>query len=43
MMSKGPRSGFFEFTFGSVQGFRLAVAAWKSGAPEAGTQDRRES
>ena len=37
MISSGPRSGFLVFTFASVQGFRLAVAAWKSGAPDAGT------
>src|SRR6184192_1269259 len=37
MISSGPRSGFSVSTFASVQGLRLAVAAWKSGAPDAGT------
>ncbi len=37
MISSGPRSGFSVSTLASVQGFRLAAAAWKSGAPEAGT------
>jgi hypothetical protein len=37
MISSGPRSGFVLFTFTSVHGFRLAVAAWKSGTPAAGT------
>jgi hypothetical protein len=36
-ISSGPRSAFSVSTFTSVQGLRLAVAAWKSGAPEAGT------
>ncbi len=36
-ISSGPRSGFSVSTFTSVQGLRLAVAAWKSGAPDAGT------
>ena len=31
------RSGFFVRTFTSVHGFRLAVAAWNSGAPAPGT------
>src|SRR3954465_4148278 len=34
MISSGPRSGFSVSTFASVHGFRLAVAAWKSGTPE---------
>ena len=33
----GPRSGFSVSTFASVHGLKLAVAAWKSGAPGAGT------
>ena len=37
MISSGPRSGFLVLTFASVHGLRLAVAAWKSGAPGAGT------
>ena len=37
MISIGPRSGFSLSTFASVHGFRFAVAAWKSGAPDAGT------
>jgi hypothetical protein len=37
MMRRGPRSGFLVSTFASVQGLRFAVAAWKSGAPDAGT------
>jgi hypothetical protein len=37
MISSGPRSGFFVSTFASVHGLRLAVAAWKRGAPDAGT------
>ena len=37
MISSGPRSGFLLLTFASVQGLRLAVAAWKIGLPEAGT------
>ncbi len=37
MIRSGPRSGFLELTFASVQGFRFAVAAWNSGAPAAGT------
>src|ERR1700682_3377725 len=37
MMSNGPRSGFFDFTFASVHGFRFAVAAWNRGTPEPGT------
>jgi hypothetical protein len=36
-ISNGPRSGFSVSTLASVQGLRLAVAAWNSGAPEAGT------
>ena len=39
MISSGPRSGFLVSTFASVQGLRLAVAAWKSGAPGAGTEN----
>ena len=38
MISSGPRSGFSLSTFASVQGLRLAAAAWKSGAPEPGTE-----
>src|SRR5205085_5976608 len=37
MISSGPRSGFLLSTFASVQGLRLAVAAWKRGTPDAGT------
>jgi hypothetical protein len=37
MISSGPRSGFSLSTLASVHGLRLAVAAWKSGAPDAGT------
>jgi hypothetical protein len=37
MISRGPRSGFSLSTLASVHGLRFAVAAWKSGAPEAGT------
>ncbi|MDB5944295.1 MAG: hypothetical protein JWQ13_3861 [Ramlibacter sp.] len=37
MISSGPRCGLSVSTFASVQGLRLADAAWKSGAPEAGT------
>jgi len=37
MISSGPRSGFLLLTLASVHGLRLAVAAWKSGAPGAGT------
>jgi hypothetical protein len=36
-MSSGPRFGFLLSTLASVHGFRFAVAAWKSGRPEAGT------
>src|SRR5205085_7871510 len=36
-ISSGPRSGFLLSTLASVHGFRLAVAAWNSGAPGAGT------
>ena len=36
-MSNGPRSGFLVLTFTSVHGLRLAVAAWNSGSPAAGT------
>src|SRR5207253_2341763 len=35
MMSRGPRSGFTVLTLTSVHGF--TVAAWNSGAPDAGT------
>src|SRR3954465_14137457 len=38
MIRSGPRSGLLDFTFTSVQGLRLAAAAWKIGAPDAGTQ-----
>src|SRR4030088_2072983 len=38
MINNGPRSGFFELTFASVHGFRFAVAACNSGAPEVGTE-----
>jgi len=34
---RGARSGFLVSTFASVQGLRFAVAAWKSGTPDAGT------
>src|SRR5665647_3540517 len=37
MNSSGPRSGFSVSTFTSVHGLRFAVAAWKSGVPDAGT------
>ena len=37
MIRSGPRSGFLLSTFASVHGLRFAVAAWKSGAPGAGT------
>src|SRR5438552_9913819 len=44
MTRRPPRSTLFPYTtlfrsstFASVQGLRLAVAAWKSGAPDAGT------
>src|ERR1700720_4227306 len=37
MISNGPRSAFIVLTFASVDGLRLANAAWKRGAPEAGT------
>jgi hypothetical protein len=37
MISSGPRSAFSVSTFSSVQGCRLAAAAWKIGSPEAGT------
>src|ERR1700730_13878878 len=35
MIRSGPRSGFSVSTFASVHGFRLAVAAWKSGNEQA--------
>src|SRR2546428_5176564 len=34
MTSSGPRFGFSVSTCASVHGLRLAVAAWKSGAPD---------
>src|SRR5260370_30725496 len=37
MISSGPRAGFLVSTFACVHGLRLAVAAWKMGAPDAGT------
>src|SRR5258708_17438200 len=37
MISSGPRSGFSLSTFASVHGLKLAVAAWNSGTPDAGT------
>src|SRR5216683_5557774 len=37
VINRGPRSGFSISTFASVQGLRLAVAAWNNGAPDAGT------
>ena len=37
MIRSGPRSGLSLSTCASVHGLRLAVAAWKSGAPDAGT------
>jgi hypothetical protein len=37
MISSGPRSGFLVLTLTSVYGLRLAVAAWNSGSPAAGT------
>src|SRR5205809_7344318 len=37
MIRSGPRSGLSVSTLTSVQGLRLAVAAWNSGAPDAGT------
>src|SRR6267143_862076 len=37
MISTGPRPSFSTSTLASVHGLRLAVAAWKSGTPEAGT------
>ena len=37
MSSIGPRSGDLVLTFTSVQGFRLADAAWKIGAPDPAT------
>src|SRR5712691_2635635 len=36
-INSGPRSGFSVLTLASVHGFTLAVAAWKSGTPDAGT------
>src|SRR2546423_7076155 len=38
-MSSGPRSGFLVRTFTSVHGLRFALAAWKSGAPDPGTEN----
>ena len=35
-ISSGPRLGFLLSTLASVQGFRLAAAAWKSGSPGPG-------
>src|SRR3989442_11200953 len=37
MSSSGPRSELLLLTFASVQGLRLAAAAWNSGAPGAAT------
>ena len=37
MINSGPRLGLVLLTLASVQGLRLADAAWNSGAPEAGT------
>src|SRR5207237_7238049 len=37
MNSSGPRSALVVSTLASVQGLRLAVAAWKRGLPDAGT------
>src|SRR6266702_2806146 len=37
MISMGPRSGFLLSALASVNGLRLAVAAWNSGVPEADT------
>jgi hypothetical protein len=37
MINRGPRSGFFVSTLASLQGFRFAAAAWKTGSPEPGT------
>ncbi|CAM5226372.1 hypothetical protein SMICM304S_09243 [Streptomyces microflavus] len=37
MTSRGPRPGWAVSTLASVRGLMLAVAAWKSGAPGAGT------
>src|SRR6266851_6919842 len=37
MINMGPRCGLSVSTFASVHGFRLAVAAWKIGTPDAGT------
>ncbi|MGZ6126347.1 MAG: hypothetical protein ACXWLR_15370 [Myxococcales bacterium] len=34
--SSGPRVGFAELTAVAAFGFRVAVAAWKSGLPGAG-------
>src|SRR6476661_3352438 len=38
MISSGPRSGFFASTLASVQGLKLAAAAWKIGSPDPGTE-----
>jgi len=38
MMRSGPRPGFVVSTFAPVEGFRLAVAAWKSGTAEPATE-----
>ena len=43
MISRGPRWGFLLSTRASVQGLRLAVAAWKRGTPDAGKQPATES
>jgi hypothetical protein len=37
MISRGPRSGFFVFTFASVHGLRLALPIWTSEIPEPAT------
>ena len=37
MISRGPRSGFFVFTFASVHGLRFALPIWTSETPDAAT------
>jgi hypothetical protein len=37
MVSAWPRPGLLVSTFASVQGLKLAVAAWNSGLPAVGT------
>jgi hypothetical protein len=39
MISSGHRSAFLVSTLASVQGLRLALAAWNSGAPDPGTEN----